>query len=61
VLVLVLGSTGSVVPVVLVALEAVDGTLASALRQATGAELPILLLPPNLEPAQIDFALHALR
>lgn len=29
--------------------------------QAAGAELPILLLPPNLEPAQIDFALHALR
>jgi len=29
--------------------------------QATGAELPILLLPPNLEPAQLDFALHALR
>ena len=29
--------------------------------QAAGAELPILLLPPNLELAQIDFALHALR
>lgn len=26
-----------------------------------GAALPILLLPPNLSPAQIDFALHALR
>jgi alkanesulfonate monooxygenase SsuD/methylene tetrahydromethanopterin reductase-like flavin-dependent oxidoreductase (luciferase family) len=28
-------------------------------RQA-GAELPILLLPPQLEPAQIDFTLSAL-
>jgi len=27
----------------------------------TGAALSILLLPPNLEPAQIDFALDALR
>ena len=29
--------------------------------QAAGAELPILLLPPKLEPRQIDFALEALR
>lgn len=29
--------------------------------QDAGASLPILLLPPNLEPAQIDFALDALR
>lgn len=29
--------------------------------QAAGASLPILLLPPNLAPAQLDFALDALR
>ena len=29
--------------------------------QAAGAALPILLLPPNLEPKQIDFALEAFR
>jgi alkanesulfonate monooxygenase SsuD/methylene tetrahydromethanopterin reductase-like flavin-dependent oxidoreductase (luciferase family) len=29
--------------------------------QHAGAALPILLLPPSLEPAQIDFALDALR
>ncbi len=29
--------------------------------QETGAALPILLLPPNQKPAQIDFALEALR
>ncbi len=28
---------------------------------AAGASLPILLLPPNLEPGQLDFALDALR
>jgi alkanesulfonate monooxygenase SsuD/methylene tetrahydromethanopterin reductase-like flavin-dependent oxidoreductase (luciferase family) len=28
--------------------------------QQAGAELPILLLPPQLEPAQIDFTLSAL-
>ena len=29
--------------------------------QQAGAALPLLLLPPNLEPAQIDFTLDALR
>jgi alkanesulfonate monooxygenase SsuD/methylene tetrahydromethanopterin reductase-like flavin-dependent oxidoreductase (luciferase family) len=29
--------------------------------QQAGAALPILLLPPNLSPAQIDFTLDALR
>ena len=28
--------------------------------QAAGAALPILLLPPDQKPAQIDFALEAL-